>query len=82
MSDEFDAVTVPEIELGVYQHYSGKKYEVIGISLHSETLEPMVIYKPLYATKIPLWARPYKMFIEQVVIDGKTTLRFKKLLRE
>lgn len=82
MSDKLDTVKMPEIEPGVYQHYSGKKYEVIGISLHSETLEPMVIYKPLYETKVPLWVRPYAMFIEQVMVDGETMPRFRKLLHE
>jgi len=82
MSDEIDAITMPEIGLGVYRHYSGKKYQVIGISLHSETLEPMVVYKPLYETEILLWVRPYKMFIEQVTVGGKAVPRFKKLSGE
>jgi len=36
------------IKLGVYRHYKGNQYEVIGFAKHSETLEDMVIYKALY----------------------------------
>jgi hypothetical protein len=69
----------PEITTGKYQHYKGGEYEVIGVSLHSETLEPMVIYKPLYETNIQFWVRPFAMFNEELVIGGKKIPRFKKI---
>lgn len=69
-----------EISAGKYRHYKGKEYEVIGLALHSETLEKMVVYKPLYHTPdIPegtLWVRPLDMFLEDVDIDGKSIPRF------
>lgn len=68
---------------GKYRHYKGKEYEVIGEALHSETLEKMVVYKPLYATPdIPdgtLWVRPLAMFIETVEIEGKSVPRFSQI---
>lgn len=74
-----DLPEVPELALGTYEHYKGKQYEVVSVGLHSESLEPLVVYKPLYPTKIAVWVRPYAMFIESVQIDGENVPRFKKL---
>jgi hypothetical protein len=66
------------IKPGKYQHYKGKHYEVIGIAKHSETLEEMVIYKALYQNEMGnVWIRPLKMFLENVVVEGKEIPRFK-----
>lgn len=52
---------------GIYKHYKGNNYEVIGTAKHSETLEDMVVYKTLYDNPISkLWVRPKDMFEEQV----------------
>ncbi len=66
------------IQPGPYRHYKGNEYEVIGIAKHSETLEPMVVYRPLYGEG-GLWVRPAAMFAEDVVIAGKTVPRFTRL---
>ncbi len=67
-----------KIQLGKYQHYKGKEYEVIGIAKHSETLEELVIYKALYQMEGEnLWVRPLKMFTENIVSEGKEMPRFK-----
>lgn len=68
-----------QLRKGFYQHYKGKMYEVIGIAHHSETLEELVVYKALYKTeygRTSLWVRPKKMFIEKVLVDGKSVQRF------
>jgi hypothetical protein len=69
-----------EINLGVYKHYKGKLYEVMGVARHSESLEELVIYKALYNSeefgKNSLWARPKSMFLEEVIVDNKKFLRF------
>lgn len=66
---------LPPTRLGRYRHYKGGEYEVIGIARHSETLEPLVVYRPLYNDS-GWWVRPYAMFFEQVVIDGISRPRF------
>ena len=63
---------------GRYRHYKGNDYEVIGIAHHSETREPMVVYRPLYGEG-GMWVRPAAMFAEDVVVDGKTMPRFARL---
>lgn len=69
------------INPGIYRHYKGKLYEVIGLVRHSETLEEMILYKALYNGKFgknSLWVRPARMFSEMVEIDGKQVPRFEK----
>ena len=66
---------------GIYQHYKGNYYEALYIARHSETLEPMVIYKALYGDG-GVWARPASMWNETVEHDGQTVPRFKKLSLE
>lgn len=71
-----------DIAKGFYEHFKGKKYEVIDVARHSETLEPMVIYKALYKGEFPegsLWVRPLAMFQEQVTVNGRQVPRFRLL---
>ena len=66
------------LKVGVYKHYKGKKYQVLGIALHSETLEEQVVYKALYGKNL-LWVRPLEMFLEDVEINGKKQPRFRNI---
>lgn len=72
-------ISVPKLKTGIYEHYKGNQYRVIGVGIHSETLEPVVIYEPLYKSKAKLWVRPYEMFIGEVVIEGVSVSRFRKV---
>ena len=67
---------------GRYRHYKGGLYEVLGTARHSETLEPMTLYRALYDEQ-GLWVRPAAMFEEvvDVVVDGQPlrTTRFTRL---
>ena len=63
---------------GRYRHYKGMLYEVIATVRHSETLEPMTLYRALYGEQ-GLWVRPAAMFNEDVVIDGVRQRRFTPL---
>ncbi len=69
-----DLPPLPEAKPGRYVHYKGGEYEVIGVARHSETLEPLVLYRPLYNAS-GLWVRPYAMFFGVVEIDGKSRPR-------
>lgn len=72
--------TLPILAPGKYKHYKGKLYEVIGIGTHSESLDSFVVYKPLYEnSESEFWIRPYAMFVESVVVDGKLVPRFEKI---
>lgn len=63
------------MKTGIYRHYKGNEYEVIGIAKHSETLEEYVVYRALYGDG-RLWIRPLQMFKELVTVDGKVKPRF------
>ena len=70
-----DLPALPTIALGLYRHYKGNEYEVIGVARHSETLEPLVVYRPQYGAK-ELWVRPFAMFTEQIEVNGVRQPRF------
>jgi len=73
-----DLPALPDTPTGRYRHYKGGEYEVIGVARHSETLEPMVVYRPLNNTT-GWWLRPHAMFFGEVVIDGAARARFEPL---
>lgn len=73
-----DLPPLPDTPLGRYRHYKGGEYEVIGAARHSETLEPLVVYRPLY-NATGLWVRPHAMFFERIEIDGQLQPRFARL---
>ena len=60
---------------GLYQHYKGGRYEVIGEATHTETEEDLVLYRALYGER-GLWVRPLEMFWETVDVEGEQVPRF------
>ena len=64
-----------ELKTGKYRHFKGMEYEVIGIARHSETDEPMVVYRALYGDG-GLWVRPLSMWNEHVDRDDYHGPRF------
>lgn len=66
---------VKTIKPGKYRHFKGNEYEVLYIARHSETTEPMVVYKALYGD-FGIWVRPAAMWLETVERDGHTYKRF------
>lgn len=55
---------------GIYRHYKGKFYSVLGLVRNSETEELMVLYIPLYLIKADtsptqLCVRPLENFMEK-----------------
>ena len=63
------------VKPGIYRHFKGQRYEVIGVAHHSETMEDYVVYRALYGEG-ELWVRPASMWNETVERDGKTYRRF------
>ncbi|MDO5073402.1 Uncharacterized protein conserved in bacteria [Neisseria animaloris] len=63
------------IKPGIYRHYKGNLYEVIGTAQHSETEEKMVVYRALYGD-FGLWVRPAGMFAETITDNGQELSRF------
>lgn len=61
---------------GEYEHFKGKRYQLLYLAKDSETLEEMVVYKQLYGNEA-IWVRPLDMFVEQVWHEGKLVRRFK-----
>ncbi|MBI4175035.1 DUF1653 domain-containing protein [Candidatus Berkelbacteria bacterium] len=67
------------IQPGIYEHYKGKEYLVIGTVTHSETRELLVLYTPRYAADEGLVVRPLAMFTEDVTVAGGRRPRFRLL---
>ena len=69
---------LPETPTGRYRHYKGGEYEVIGVARHSESHEPLVVYRPLYNAS-GWWVRPHAMFFEAVDVGGVRQPRFTRI---
>lgn len=54
-----------EFTPGYYRHFKGNFYYLVEVATHSETLEPMVVYRALYGER-KLWVRPASMWTEIV----------------
>ena len=76
--DTSDLPPLPLTPTGRYRHYKGGEYEVIGAARDSETLAPLVVYRPLYDDS-GLWVRPHAMFFGQVELEGAKQPRFARL---
>ena len=64
-----------EIKIGKYRHFKGKEYELLFVAKHSETLEPMVVYRALYGES-GVWVRPAEMWSEIVEKENYRGPRF------
>ena len=64
------------IPCGIYKHYKGGTYKVIGMAIHTETLEDMVIYKD---KENVCWARPASMWNEIVDTPNGKMKRYTEL---
>jgi hypothetical protein len=73
-----DLPPLPPIAPGRYRHYKGLDYEVMGVARHSETLEALVVYRPLYNDS-GWWVRPYEMFTGTLEVDGVVRQRFERI---
>ena len=67
-----------EIKPGHYRHYKGGEYQVIATAQHSETGEPLVVYRCWYDGG-SWWVRPLSMFQETVMTESGPQPRFRFL---
>jgi hypothetical protein len=78
MSGDRDLAPLPATPLGRYRHYKGGEYEVVAVARHSETHEPLVVYRPLDGDS-GWWVRPHAMFFEDVDVGGVRQPRFARI---
>lgn len=78
MHDDNDLAPLPDTPRGRYRHYKGQEYQVHGVVRHSETLEALVLYTPLY-NSTGLWVRPHAMFFGTLEVEGRTVQRFVRI---
>ena len=64
-----------DLRPGRYRHFKGNEYRLECVARHSETLEPMVVYRALYGEG-DIWVRPAAMWDGTVERDGVTYRRF------
>ena len=69
---------LPELQPGRYRHFKGNEYELLYVARHSETLEPMAVYRALYGER-GIWVRPASMWSEFVYRDGYNGPRFVRI---
>ena len=67
-----------EIKPGLWRHFKGGEYELLEVAKHSETTEPMVVYRALYGEG-GVWVRPAAMWLEQVEREEYSGPRFVRL---
>ncbi|HTB63647.1 MAG TPA: DUF1653 domain-containing protein [Opitutales bacterium] len=69
----------PSLPCGVYRHYKGNNYLVLGVAQHSETGEICVVYARMYPRPgLALWMRPLENFCGMTKnAHGKKVKRFK-----
>jgi hypothetical protein len=66
------------VEPGIYEHFKGQRYEVVGEGTHTETGEQLVFYRQLYGD-FAFWMRPAAMFADVVDRDGYRGPRFRRI---
>ncbi|CBL45727.1 Conserved hypothetical protein [gamma proteobacterium HdN1] len=60
---------------GIYRHFKGNYYQVIGVARHCDTEEVYAVYRALYGEQ-ELWLRSLREFVDYVERDGVLTSRF------
>lgn len=73
-----DLPALPHLDPGRYRHYKGGEYEVLHVARHSETLEALVVYRPLYNDS-GWWVRPFDMFTGELEVNGVVRPRFERI---
>ncbi len=59
------------MQAGIYRHYKGQRYLVLGVARHDDTEEELVVYVPLYED--PNHQGPALQCRNRVVFEGLTS---------
>lgn len=78
MSDDAPLPPLPTIDAGLYRHYKGGRYRVLGVARHSESCEAMVLYQSLDGDG-GMWVRPFEMFTGELELEGQQVRRFTRM---
>ena len=70
------SASAKSLKVGIYEHYSGKRFQLLAVARHSESLEELVVYQALYGEG-NIWVRPLAMFVENIIMDGREKPRFR-----
>jgi hypothetical protein len=75
---------IPDLPAGVYRHYKGGLYEVLGAARHSEDNTHFAVYRPLPPTPYQpgLRVRPLEMFRETVRVGDRDVRRFERVVHQ
>lgn len=65
----------PTLTPGVYRHFKGRLYEVVGVAPLVDSNDAFVVYRPLYGDQ-KLVIRSFNEFVEWVERDGRKQPRF------
>ena len=68
-------MSTPTIRPGIYRHFKGNSYQVIGVAQRVDSPEMYVVYRPLYGNR-ELVVRDYEEFTGTVLRDGQVRKRF------
>ncbi len=68
----------PTLQPGVYRHFKGGLYQVLGVAQRVDSPDWLVVYRPLYGDQ-ELVARPFLEFTGRVVHEGREQPRFQFL---
>ena len=78
MTSDQHARVWPSLPLGVYEHYRGDRYLVLGIARDDRDDTPLVVYARLYRRDgLPLTARPLDDFLAEVDTPEGPVPRFR-----
>lgn len=67
------------VQPGIYKHYKGNLYQVIGVAKEADEDELKVVYTPLYPCQYQLLIKALKSFNESVEVDGKIIHKYEKV---
>jgi hypothetical protein len=65
----------PALQPGVYQHFKGGLYQVLGVARLVDSSDWFVVYRPLSGEQ-ELVMRPFAEFAGSVTRDGREQARF------